>query len=180
MRKACFILAVFMMSTNGLAWAVTPLLRQPLPKLTRFAWANNFFYFAAPVITSVSGSPTVTASDPDGAAPSASVTVQFTVPRASGKNLTATLAVTSASSCGGIPIAASDVTVSCQSATGSTTITCNAPQSLTSGGALASSSIIKGNGVQTFSVTLGYTFADSWAKKAGSCTLPLTYTVDVQ
>lgn len=179
MRKAAIIIAL-LVSTSGLAWSGQPVLRQSTPALARVAWRSDFFYFALPVITSISGSPTITASDPDGASPTGSVTVQFTVPRASGKNLSASLSVTSVTSCGGIPIAPTDITVSCTSATGSTTINCGASQSLSAGGTLASSNIIKGNGSQTFTVVLGYTFADSWAKKAGSCTLPLTYTVDVQ
>ena len=179
MRKAGIILAIAMMSTSGLAAAGTTVGRQPLPALLRIA-RLGFFYFTAPTITSISASTTLTSSDPDAASPVSSVTVNFTVPKNSGKNLTATLAVTGSGSCGGIPISASEVTVSCQSATGTTTISCNAPQSLTAGQPIATSNIIKGNGVQTFTVVVGYSFADSWAKKAGSCVLPLTYTVNVQ
>ena len=179
MRKAGIILAIAIMSTSGLAAAATSAGRQPLPALLRFARAG-YFFFLAPTITSISGSPTLTSTDPDASSGTASVTVGFTVPKNSGKNLTATLAVSSAGSCSGLPVSASDVTVSCQSATGSTAISCNASQLLSSGQPIATSNIIKGNGVQTFTVTVGYSFADSWAKKVGSCTLPLTYTVNVQ
>ena len=179
MRKAGTILAAILMSTIGLAAAATTAGRQPLPALHRFS-GLGFFFFAAPTITSISGSPTLTASDPDAASPTSSVTVNFSVPKNSAKNLTATLAVSSAGSCAGLPVSASDVTVSCQSASGTTAISCNAAQLLTSGQPVATSTIIKGNGVQTFAVTVGYSFADSWAKKVGSCTLPLTYTVTVQ
>ncbi len=183
MRKASSILVIAILSTTGLAWAGVPALRQPVSPLLRIAWLG-YFYFANPTITSITGSnngsPAISATDPDGAAPSGSVAVNFTVPKNSGRNLVATLSVTSATTCGGIPISPTDITVACTSATGSTTITCGANQSLSAGGTLASSNIIHGNGVQTFTVNLSYTFADSWAKKAGSCTLPLTYTVDVQ
>jgi len=180
-KTSAVLLVAILMSTNGLAWAAQPVLRQPLPTLlARCARLGNFFFSGPPTITSVSGSPTITAVDPDGAAPSASVTVNYSVPRHATKNLVATLAVTSATSCGGVPINASDVTVACQSATGTIAIACGASQSLTAGGTLASANIPKGNGTHTFTVTLGFTFADSWAKKAGSCTLPLTYTVNVQ
>lgn len=179
MNRIGAILATIAISTSGLAAAGTTAGRQPLPVLLRFA-RLGYFFFAAPTITSISGSPMLTMSDPDAASPVASVTVNFAVPKNSGKNLTATLAVTSAGSCAGIPVSASEVTVSCQSASGTTAISCNASQLLTAGQPIATSTIIKGNGVQTFTVTVGYSFADSWAKKVGSCTLPLTYTVNVQ
>ena len=146
MRKTAamaLILAATVLSTNELARAARAVLRQPLPALVHLGGKGAyFFFFAAPTINSISASPTITANDPDGASPSSSVTVQFTVPKNSGKSLTATLAVSSATSCGGIPISASDVTVACQSATGTTAITCNAPQSLPTGGATATSNII--------------------------------------
>jgi hypothetical protein len=179
MHKAGVILAIAVMSTTGWGAATTMAARRPFPVLLRFTTLGHFF-FAAPTITSISGSPTLISTDPDAASPVASVTVSFAVPKSSGKNMTATLAVSSAGSCAGLPVLASDVTVSCQSATGTTAISCSAPQLLTSGLPIATSTIIKGNGVQTFTVTVGYSFADSWAKKVGSCALPLTYTVSVQ